>query len=190
MQNLRLHFFYTLLPHVLRAEVNKLRSKQKHGSGFLLFHEGPPAPCSSPAEFSADVLTMSQVFTAPPRPPPPSPREHRRHGQGRVAVIYSQRSSPSERPLLARSLAASTTGRVGKCLQWFPSKSGSLGSTTFAAAGATGEPRQVALGWVRLAAARWPPFSFPPGQGSSKGTTLCARVFQRQEAFLCSTCRE
>lgn len=125
---------------------------------------------------------MKQLFTAPrsPYPPPAFPWEHRRHQQGPVAVIYSQRSSPDERPC---KLAASSTGHVGKCLQWFPSKSGSLSSTTLTA---TGEPRQVVLGWVRLAAARWPTFSFPPGQDSSEGLNS-ACVLKRQEAFLCST---
>lgn len=91
-----------------------------------------------------------------------------------------QREAPASS--LAHSLAASSTGRVGKCLQWFPSKSGSLGSTTFAA---TGEPRQVALGWVRLAAARWPPFSFPPGQDGSEGyDSVCVRVQETRGVFV------
>lgn len=121
---------------------------------------------------------MSQLFTGLPLHRPPHRGGTRTTPTGTTGSHLQSVKLPQQEAPLTRSLAASSTGHVGKCLQWFPSKSGSLGSTTFAA---TGEPRQVALGWVRLAAARWPSFSFPPVQDSSKGldSCVCACVRER-----------
>lgn len=63
----------TTFDRLVSSEVNKhTNSKPRQGIFLFLFRKGPSAPCSSP-EFSADVLTTSQLFTAPPPPPLPRP---------------------------------------------------------------------------------------------------------------------
>lgn len=177
---------------MLCAEDDKQANKKKKkisAGHFFLFHDGPSAPCSSPAESSAGVLTTSQVFTAPPRPPPP-PREHRRHRLGRVAVIYSQRSSPSERPPLARSLAHSPPlpqAALGNVCNGFHPNLGHSVPPRSQQQVSRGRLRWVGFAWQRPAGR---PSLFHRARTAARGTTRRACAFERQEAFLCSTCRE